>query len=108
MLRRRDGVPGWRVDDGDSGARCRVQVDVVDAHARPADDLQPRAGRDHRGVHVDAATHDQGVVAADDVAQLVPGQPGPNVDLVAGSERLDTLGRDRLGDQHPHRAGTVG
>ena len=108
MLRGRDGVPGRRVDDGDAGARGRVQVDVVDAHTRPADDLQPRPGCDQRGVHVDAAAHDEGVVGADDVAQLLCRQPGPDVDLVAGSKRLDTLGCDRLGDQHPHHVGTVG
>ena len=38
-----DRVAGRRVDDGDPGARGRVQVDVVDADAGPPDDLEPRA-----------------------------------------------------------------
>ena len=38
VLGRGDGVAGRRVDDGDPGARRRVEVDVVDADARPPDD----------------------------------------------------------------------
>ena len=45
VLGGRDRVAGRRVDDGDPGPRRGVQVDVVDADAGPADDLQPRRRR---------------------------------------------------------------
>src|SRR5205814_3578163 len=82
--------------------RRRVQVHVVDAHAGPADDLQARAGSDEVRVDRDLAPHDQGVVLADDPAQVLGGQAGPDIDLVAGAKGRDALGRDRLRDQDPH------
>jgi len=48
-----------------------VQVDVVDADTSPADDLQPRARGDGRGVDLDLAADDQRVVVGQDRAQLV-------------------------------------
>ena len=48
-----------------------VEVDVVDADAGPADDLEPVAGGDHAGVDLDLAADDQRVVVGQDRAELV-------------------------------------
>ena len=108
VLRGGDRVARRRVDDGDPGPRRRVQVDVVDADARPADDLEPRPGGDQRRVDRDLAPDDQRVVVADGRAQLLVGQARADVDLVAGPERLDALRRDGLRDEDPHRRRAAG
>ena len=55
-------------------ARRGVEVDVVDADAGPADDLEPAAGRgDHVAIDLDLAPDDERVVAGQDRAELVPG-----------------------------------
>ena len=83
-LGRGDRVAGRGVDHGDPGPRGGVEVDVVDAHAGPADDGQPRAGGDHLGVDLDLAAHDQRVVVGED-------RP---VDLLAREARAARRPRD--------------
>src|SRR6185295_5569729 len=68
----------------------------------PADDREPRAGGDQPGVDLDLAADDQRVVVGQDRAQLITRQAGPLVDLVTGTQELETLLRDRFGDEDPH------
>ena len=50
-------------------ARRGIEIDVVDADAGPADDLEPVAGgRDHLGVDLDLAADDERVVVGQDRA----------------------------------------
>ena len=102
VLGRRDRVAGRRVDDHDPGPRRRVEVDVVDADAGPADDHQPRPGGDQAGIDLDLAADDQGVVVGQDRAQLVARQARPLVDLVARPQQRHALGGDRFGDEDLH------
>ena len=105
MLGGRDRVAGRGVDDGDAGARRRVEIDVVDADAGPPDDDQARPGGDQLGVDLDLAADDERVVVGQDRAELVARQARTLVDLVVGAEELDALLGDRLGDEDPSRAG---
>ena len=84
------------------GPRRRLEVDVVDADAGPADDDEPRPGGDQRGVDLDLAADDERVVVGDDRAQLVAAQPDALVDLVVAAEELDALGGEGLGDEDLH------
>ena len=95
-------LPVGRVDDGDPGARRRVEVDVVDADARPADDDQPRAGGDHLGVGLDLAPDDERVVLGQDREDLLARQAELLVDLVVGAEEVDALLGEGLDDEDPH------
>ena len=70
MLGSSDRVAGRRVDDRDPGRGRRLEVDVVDADAGPANDLQPGAGGDHVAIDRDLAPDHQGVVAGNDGAQV--------------------------------------
>ena len=100
-----DRVAGRGVDDRDAGPGRRIEVDVVDADAGPADHLEARPGSDHGGIDLDLAADDERVVAGEDRAQLCRGQARSLVDVVMGAEASDAFRRDRLGDEDPH-AGT--
>ncbi len=102
VLGRRDRVAGRGIDDDDARAGRRLEVDVVDADPGPPDDGQPRPRRDELGIDLDLAADDQRVVVGQDRAQLVTRQARPLVDLVAGTQELDALLGDRLGDEDPH------
>ena len=96
VLGGRDRVAGRGVDDGDPGPRGRLEVDVVDADARPPDDDEPRAGGDQLGVDLDLAADDERVVVGQDRAQLIAAaRPEPLVDLVVGAQQLEALLRRR-------------
>ena len=86
MLGGGDRVAGRRVDDGDPGAGGRLQVHVVDADACPADDHEPGARGDQRGVRLDLAPDDERVVVADDGEELVRPEAEPLVDVVMRRE----------------------
>jgi hypothetical protein len=105
VLGRRDRVACRRVHDRDPCPRCSVQVDVIDADPGPADDLELRAGRDHRRVDLDLAPNDESVVLAEDRAELVAREPGPLVDVMGGPQDRHPFGSNRLRDEDPH-AGT--
>ena len=100
LLRRRDDRRLGRVRDDDAVPRRRVDVDVVDAHPRPADHLQARGLLDQlRRQLRRRADHDR-VVAADDLLQRrVP----VLVDLESRPEQLHARLGDRLADEHAHR-----
>ena len=53
-------------------------------------------------VDLDLAADDERVVAGQDRAQLVAGDPGTLVDLVVAPAAWRSLGGDRLGDEDPH------
>ena len=59
-----------RVHDDHAAARGRVEVHVVDAHARPADDLQVLRRVQHLGRDLAAAADQDRVVGRDDLGQL--------------------------------------
>ena len=84
------------------GPRRRVEIDVVDADARPADDHQAAAGGDELGVDLDLAAHDERVVVGQQGGVIGSAETGPLVDFVVRPQELDALRRDRLGDQDPH------
>ena len=108
VLGRRDRVAGRGIHDGDARARGRLEIDVVDPHAGPTDDDESGPRGDERRVHLDLAANDQCVVVGDDGRQLGRRQAGPFVDLVVRGEELQSLARDRLGDEDPHAPAPVG
>src|SRR5262249_8412223 len=64
-----DVAAAGRVHHHDAARGGGVDVDVVDADAGTADHAQLGGAGQHVGRHLGGATHDEGVVAADDVAQ---------------------------------------
>ena len=103
VLGGRDRVAGRCVDDRDAGPGRGVEIDVVDADARPADDEEPRAGGDQRRIDRDLAPDDQRLVVGQDRRELAVGAADPLVDLVtSGCEEIEALARDALGDEDPH------
>ena len=70
-LSRRYRVATGRVGDDDAASSRRLHVDVVDPGPRPADDPQSRRRADQLLRHLGAAAHDEAVVVADDLQQLV-------------------------------------
>ena len=71
VLRRRDRVAAGRVHHHDAALRGRLDIDVVDADAGAADDLQPRRRGQRLGRHLRRAADDQRVEVADAGDQLV-------------------------------------
>ena len=78
-------------------------IDVVDAHARAADDLEVRARLDDLARDLGARAHDEGVVAGDRLDQLLGREIEQHVDLEALlAQNLDAGIRQLVGDQHLH------
>ena len=71
MLRRRDRIAARRIDDDDAARRRRRHVDVVDADASAADDLELRRLVDDVLRHFRCRAHDNGLEIADDVQKLL-------------------------------------
>ena len=100
VLGGRHDVALRRVDDHHAAAGGRVDVDVVEADAGPADDEQVGAGGEHLGGDRGGGADDQGVGADDGVEQLVGRQAGPHVDLVAGRpQAVEPAVGDLFGDE---------
>ena len=100
VLGGRDDVALRGVDDHHAAARGRLDVDVVEADPGPADDEQVGAGGEHLVGDRRRRADDQGVGADDGVEQLVGGQPGAHVDLVAGgAQAVQPAVGDLFGDQ---------
>ncbi len=93
-----------RVADQDAARRGRLDVDVVDARAGPADHAQPRPGCDQLGVDAGGGAHDERVVVADALQQLGPVEAGRDVDLGRLAQPVDAGRGDGLGDEDPHAA----
>ena len=71
VLRRRDRIAARRIDDDDAARRRRRHVDVVDADAGAADDLELRRLVDDVLRHFRRRAHDNGLKIADDVQKLL-------------------------------------
>ena len=72
-LRRGDGVARWRVHDDDPSFGGRLDVDVVDAHARPPDHLKlGRRGNDFSR-DLGLAAHGDGLHVPDQLPELLHG-----------------------------------
>ena len=79
-----------------------VDVDVVDADARPAHDDELVTGLEYVGRDPGRAAHDQGLRAAYGIEQLVGIEPEPHVDLEAGAAQcLEAALGQLLGDEDP-------
>ena len=98
-----DGVLGGGDDRGlrrvrhdDPAPRRRVDVDVVDAHARAPDHLQPLGALDQVGGQLGRRADDDRVVAADDLLERAL---GVDVHVEARAEKLDARLRDLLADE---------
>ncbi len=75
--KKRDGVLGGRDDrrlrrvrDDDSAPGGGVDVDVVDSHACPTDDLEPIGALDQRRIEFRCRAHDDRVESADDGCEI--------------------------------------
>ena len=82
-----DGVGRRRVDDEAAGGGGGLEVDVVDADARAADDLQApaRRGKDVGG-DLRRGADDEGVGGLDLFVELLRGQAEGDVDVAKGLE----------------------
>jgi len=108
-----DGVLGGRTDvrirrvgDDDAVVGCRVDVDVVDADAGASDDDHVLGRVEHSLVHVGAGADDQRVGVRHGLEECVALHVVGRLHLVARlAERLDTLVRDRVGDEYLHTPG---
>ena len=91
VLRGGDGVPGWCVDDGDPGPGRRLEIDVVDTHARAPDDDQSSPRFDEARIDLHLAPNDERLVLRYRAAQLVAGQSRSLVDLVLRTQKRHAL-----------------
>ncbi len=102
VLRGGDRVAARRVHDHDAALGRGGDVDVVHAHARAADHLQPlRRGERLRG-HLRLAAHDERVELGDLRDQLVLLQTaaGRDFKLRVFRENGDALGRNAIGGEN--------
>ena len=83
MLGRRDRIAEGRVHHDHAARRGGRDVDIVDADAGAAHDLQFRRALDELGGDFGRRTDRQAVVVADDPGELVLVEPGFDVDLDA-------------------------
>ncbi len=104
VLGGRDGVALWSIYDNDAALRGSFQVDVVNAHAGPADDLQARACFDDRSRHLGFAADDKGVVVLDGGDERIGSLAGLHFDVADRPEKLDAFGGDRVCDQDARAA----
>ena len=107
VLRGRHHVRAGCVGHDDAAPRGLVHVHVVDPGTCPAHHLQPRRTPQHAGVDAGLAAHDQRVVVADPVAQLIRGDVQLDVDVEPVGQQLDAGLGDLLRDQHPGAVGAA-
>jgi hypothetical protein len=95
-------VAAGRVLHDDAAPRGGRDVDVVDADAGPADDLEPLAGLDHVGGDLAARTDQEAVELADDRLEVAGRQSEADVhgDRGRGGQDLGRAGGHLVGDQH--------
>ena len=99
MLRRGNGIARRRVDDQHTGAGGGLDIDVVDAGAGPADDLQAMTRLDHPGVDASLAPHDQSIVVRDPGHQGSRVLPQFDINIRMLSQPVDTRLGDRVGNE---------
>ena len=81
MLGGGDRIAEGRVHHDDAARRRGGNVDVVDADAGAADDLQLRRALEQLGGDLGRGADRQAVIVADDLGELVLVEPGLDVDL---------------------------
>jgi len=82
-----DGVGRGSVDHEAAGGGRGLEVDVVDADARAADNLEAAArGRKHCGVDLRRRADDQSVGCLDLLVELLRGEAEGDVDVAEGLE----------------------
>ena len=102
MLGGRDRVSARRVHDHDAAFRGGLDVDVVDAHASAADDLQARRGGQRLRGHLRRAANDQRVEFANAGDEFVFFQASAGLDMEMGAfrEDSDASGGDAVSGQY--------
>ena len=101
MLGRGDGIAERRVHHDDAVRGRRLDVDIVDADAGAAHDLELLGLGQHLGRHLGRRADRQAFVVADDGAQLGRLQAGLEIDVAAAlGKDLDRAGRQLIGDEH--------
>ena len=99
------GRPILAPNDQDTGAGRGLDVDVVHAGARAADDLEAGASLNHVGIHPRLAAHDERVVLGNPRDQRGRALLQLNVNLGVLAQPSDPRLRDRIGDEDArHRA----
>ena len=88
------------VRDHDPALGRRLDVDVVDAHARAADRPQARRALDQLGGHLRRRADQDAVVVADALCQLLVAPVEPQVDVEVLAQQLDARVADLLLDEH--------
>jgi len=71
QLGRRDGVARGRVHHDHATFGGSIDIDVVDAHAGPADDLEERRGGEHRSGDLGLGAHRDRVHVFDEFQNLL-------------------------------------
>ena len=102
LLRGRDDGRVGRVRDDDPAVRRRIDVDVVDPDAGPADHLQPVGALDQVGGQLGRRADDDRVVVADGLREI---GVAVDVDVEVLAEQLDARLGDRLADEDPRAFG---
>ena len=99
-----DGIAEGRVHDDDALGGGGPDVDVVDADAGAADHLQLGGGGDDLLGGLGGGADGEAVVVADDLLQLVLGEPDLHVGVDAALlEDVDGGGRELVGDEDAGR-----
>src|SRR5581483_2131754 len=94
-----DRVPERRIDDDHAALGRRGEVDIVDADAGTADDVQLLRCREDLARHLRLAAHDERLVGTDGGDQVLGGQAGADVDLGLAAQEGDAVFGDRVGDE---------
>mmetsp|Transcript_11999 Transcript_11999/g.31770 ORF Transcript_11999/g.31770 Transcript_11999/m.31770 type:complete len:344 (+) Transcript_11999:1289-2320(+) len=102
-----DAVAGGRVDDDDAALAGGVEVDVVDADAGAADDLEVGGGLEDLAGDGRRGADDDGVVGADDVLELLGREVVAAVHVELCAQNVEPLLRQLLRHEHrePRRVG---
>ena len=105
LLCSRDNVGGRGVADDDAALCCGLRIDVVYAYAGTADDFEVSARLDDLAGHGGGAPHDEAVVIADKIDELLWGGVGLERYLAARLfQNSDALFGQLLWDEYLHSA----
>ena len=101
MLGRGDGVAERRVHHHNAMRRRRLQVDIVDADAGAADDLELLCRFEYFGGDLSRRTDGEPVILANDLEQFLLGKPGLHIGFdTAFFENGNCGGGQFVGDQN--------
>src|SRR3990172_9136715 len=99
-----DGVRLRRVDAGHAATGRRVDVDVVDADAGAADDLEVAPGVEDGGGDARLAAHDEALIAGNGAQQLAGREAEAYVNVGAAPQDIEAVLGDRVGDEDARHA----